>query len=152
MKIYINNFNIDVLKDISELFKEYSINTETYIILYTNEGIYQIEDNKIYLLDSCDMDIKIFNNYYDKFTLILDPSFFHKCYSSSIHGETHLSFHIVKKYYKIDKLSNVSLIIEYLLNNDKLIPHDIYFESDKDINMNDIFVKNEINEFLSLLN
>ena len=44
------------------------------------------------------------------------------------------------------------MIIEYLLNNNKLTPHDIYFESNKDIDMNNLFVKNEIIEFLSLLN
>lgn len=152
MKIYINNFNLDLLNDISEIFKEFLINSETYIKLYTNEGIYHIEDKKIYLLDPCDIEIKIFNNYYNNFTLILDPSFFHKRDYPSIHGETHLSFHIVKKYYRFNKSSNISMIIEYLLNNNKLTPHDIYFESNKDIDMNNLFVKNEIIEFLSLLN
>ena len=48
MKIFINNFNLDILNDISELFKEFLTNCETYIRLYTNEGIYRVEDKKIF--------------------------------------------------------------------------------------------------------
>ena len=154
MKIYINNLNLDIINDISELFKEYLINSETYIKLYTNEGIYRIEDKQIYFLDVCDKQIKIVEDYYNNFTLVIDPSFFHKQVCSSIHGETHLSFQIFKKYYKLYKSSNISLIIKYLSNNinQKLTPNDMYFECNKDIDINDIFVKNELIEFLSLLN
>jgi hypothetical protein len=63
MRIYINNFNLDILNDISELFKEYMINSKTYIELYTSEGNYHIEEKNIYNLDTCDKDIKIFDNY-----------------------------------------------------------------------------------------
>lgn len=152
MKIYINNLNLDLLKDISELFKEYLINSETYIKLYTNEGIYRIEDKKIYLLDSCDKDIKIINNYYNNFSLIIDPSFFHKHNISSIHGDKHLSFQTKKHYFKIDKKSAIQLVIKYCSNNNIFIPNDIYFETDIDIDINDPFIKKEIIEFLSVLN
>lgn len=153
MKVYINNFNLNLLNDISKVFKEHLINSETYIKLYTNDGIYIIDDKKIYLLDTCDKDIKIFNNYYDNLTLIVDPSFYIKNTYSSVHGDTHLSFNIIKNYYKLNKLSDISLVIEQLYNNNKsLIQNDIYFESDKNIDINDLFIKNEIIEFLSVLN
>lgn len=152
MKIYINNLNLDILNDIEEIFREFIINSETYIELYTNEGIYIIDDKKVYLLKTCDKDIKIFNNYYNNFTLITDTSFFDKQISSSIHGETHLSFQTKINYYKINPSSEIQLVIKYILNNNKLLPNDIYFELNNEIDLNDIFVKNELIEFLSVLN
>jgi hypothetical protein len=152
MRIYINNFNLDILNDISELFKEYMIKTETYIELYTNEGIYHIEDKKIYFLDTCDKDIKIVDKYYNNFTLIADPSFFQKQYCSSIHGDTHLAIKTTEKYYKINPSSEIQMVIKYILNEDNFIPNDIYFETENNIDINEPFIKKEINEFLSVLN
>lgn len=153
MKIYINNLNLELLKYISELFKEYLIHTERFIQLYTNEGIYRIEDKNIFYLDACDKDIILLDKYYKDFTLIVDPSFFHKQLCSSVHGETHLCFHIQKNSYKLSKISDLSLIIEYSYDNNEIfISHDIYFESDKVIDLNNPFIKKELIEFLSHLN
>lgn len=152
MKIYINNFNLDILNDITELFKEFITNSETYLKLYTNEGIYHIDNKKLYLLETCDKDIKIFNNYYNNYTLIVDHSFFNKYICSSIHGETHLSFETKINYYKINPSSEIQLVIKYIFKYGKFVPNDIYFESDKNIDINEPFIKKEIIEFLSILN
>jgi len=152
MRIYINNFNLDILNDISELFKEQMTNSEKYIELYTNEGIYHIEDKKIYFLDTCDKDIKVFDRYYNDFTLIVDSSFFHKEPCSSIHGDTHLALQTNKTIYKMNPSSEIQMVIKYILNEDKFILNDIYFESEKNVDINDVFIKKEISEFLSVLN
>lgn len=152
MKIYINNLNLDIINEISELFKENLTRTDKYIELYTNEGVYRVEDKAIYLLDITDKDIQIFEKYYNIFTLIVDASFFDKKNTSSIHGETHQSFQITENYYKLDKNSCILLVIKYNLDKTKLTPCDVYFESNKDININDVFIKKEIIEFLSVLN
>ena len=57
---------------------------------------------------------------------------------------------IKKDYYKINKKTDIQMIVEY--NNNKLVPNDIYFEIDKNNDINELFIKNEIIEFLSLLN
>jgi len=152
MKIFINNFNLEILNDISDIFKEHLINTETYIKLYTNEGIYRIEDKKIYLLDTCDKDIKMIDNYHKNFQVIVDPSFYYKHLVSAVHGENHLSFQIVKKTYKLNPSSEVELAIKYISDNGIFVPNDIYFEFNKDVDINDLFIKKEIIEFLSVLN
>ena len=152
MRIYINNLNLDIINDISDIFKEHMTNSETYIELYTNDGIYCIEDKNIFFLDTCDKEIKMFENYYNNFTLIVDPSFFHKQYCSSIHGDNHLALHTKKHYYKINTSSEIQMVIKYILNNDIFVPNDIYFESEKDIDINDVFIKKEIIEFLLVLN
>ena len=152
MRIYINNFNLDILNDISELFKEHMTNSEIYIELYTNEGIYHIEEKKIYFLDTYDKDIKIFDNYYNHFTLISDPSFFKKSTCYSIQGDTHVALQTKKNMYKINPSSEIQMVIKYILRDDNFIPNDIYFESDNNIDINDVFIKKEIIEFLSVLN
>lgn len=151
MKIYINNFNLDLLNEIAEQFKNNLINTESYVKLYTNEGIYRIENKNIYMLDTIDKDIKKYNNYYNYYTLIVDSSYFRKNIVSCIHGDKHLSFQTKKNIYKINKNSSVQMIIKYIYKNERIIPNDIYFELNIDIDINDNFIKKEIIEFLSLL-
>ena len=152
MKIYINNFNIDILHDISELFKDKLVNTKNCIKLYTNEAIYRIEDSNVYILENVDKDIKKYDKYFSDFTLIADSSYFNKKQVSSIHGDIHQSFDTKEFYYKINNNSNICLVIKYNCIKTKLIPDDIYFEIDKEIDINDILIKKEIIEFLSVLN
>lgn len=152
MKIYINNFNLEILNDISEQIKEYIINSETYITLYTGEGIYNIEDKNIYILEPYDKDIKKYDNYYKNFTLIVDPSYFNIKNVNSIHGENHITFNTIKQIYKLNKKSDIQLIIKFCFENKKIIPNDIYFEITKDIDINEVLIKKELIEFLSLLN
>jgi hypothetical protein len=44
------------------------------------------------------------------------------------------------------------MVIKYILNEDNFIPKDIYFETENNIDINEPFIKKEINEFLSVLN
>lgn len=154
MKIYINNLNLNILTNIANLFKDYLIKTESNAELYTSEGIYRIEDRNIYLLDTTDKDVKIFENFYENFTLLVDPSICNKNITSSVHGEAHLFFLIKKNIYKINKNSDISLIIKYSSPDNETVPspNDIYFEINKDIDINEYFIKNELIEFLSILN
>lgn len=152
MKIYINNLNLEIINDLSDILQENLIKTDNYIELYTNEGIYRIEDKKIYFLEAIDKDIKVINNYHKNYSIIVDPSFYKEYSVSSIYGDSHLSLEIKQHSYKINSASEIKLIISYISNKDKLIPNDIYFESSKDIDINDIFIKKEIIEFLSMLN
>jgi len=152
MKIYINNFNLDILHNISDIFKDNLINTKNYINLYTNEGIYSIEDRDVYTLDIVDKDIKKYDKFFEDFTLIVDPSYFNRNKVSSVHGEVHQSFDTKEYYYKINNNSNVCLVIKYICKKTKLIPNDIYFEIDIDTDINNILIKKELIEFLLVLN
>lgn len=152
MKIYIDRFNLDILNNISELFKEYLVTTDIYIALYTSEGIYRIEEKQTYLLDVYDKSIRSYEKYYEGFTLIVDNSYFIKNKINSVLGDTHLSFHTKELYYKLNKKSSLALVLKYTLGDSKPTPNDIYFEIDKDIDINEPFIKKEIIEFLSVLN
>jgi hypothetical protein len=155
MKIYINNLNLDIINNIIDIFKDYLVYSENLLNVYTDQGIYMINDKDVFILTPIDKDIQMFENYYKNFTLILDPSFLNKEQTTSINGETHLSIKIKKDFYKMNKKTNIQMIVEYNNNNNKVVPNDIYFEIDKNNDINDInelFIKNEIIEFLSLLN
>ena len=117
MKIYINNLNLDILKNIIELFKEYLVYSENFLNVYTDQGIYMINDKEIFLLNPIDKDIQIFENYYKNFTLILDSSFLNKEQTTNVNGETYLSIRTKRDYYKINKKSNIQMIIEYYFVN-----------------------------------
>jgi hypothetical protein len=154
MKIYINNLNLNILKDIQELLAKQFISSENYIQLYTNEDIYYIEKNKIYRLEPVDKDIKIYEKYFNNFTLIVDLSYFKQHDTLSIYGNNHLAINIKKEFYKLNKNSKIELIIEncYNLSNGEYNPTDIYFQLNQDTDINELFIKQDIIEFLSLLN
>jgi hypothetical protein len=152
MKIYINNFNLDILNNITNKLKENLVNSKKYIQLYTDEGIFMIDNKMIHKLNPKDIPIITYNNYYEEFTLIVDPSYFVKENVTSVHGTIYLSFETKKNYYKINNKSTLSLVIENYYEKNNFIPNDIYFELEKEIDLNNIFIKKEIIEFLSVLN
>jgi len=156
MKIYINNFNIEKLATIMKLLNEYYINSKTYIQICSIDGIYEIDESSVTKLNCVDNDIQIFKNYYDNFTLILDPSYYTTEKVHSIHSE-HIFTRMKRYFFGLNKDSKIKLVIEGELfektaNNYDINPKDIYFEIPNNTDINDALVKKEIIVFLSLLN
>ena len=141
MKIYINNFNIDILPSIIKSLTEYYINSETYIQIYSEDGIFQINDASTKKQNSTDKEIQIFKEYYENFTLIADPSYYTLEQTYNIPSE-HLSTTVKRCFFTPDKNSIFKLVIEgnILEENNKnnknsmydIHPYDIYIEVDKD--------------------
>ena len=141
MKIYINNFNIDILPSIIKSLTEYYINSETYIQIYSEDGIFQINDASTKKQNSTDKEIQIFKEYYENFTLIADPSYYTLEQTYNIPSE-HLSTKVKRCFFTPDKNSIFKLVIEgnILEENNKnnkdsmydIHPYDIYIEVDKD--------------------
>lgn len=153
MKIYISNFNLDIIEDISELFKEYLVENKNYSEIYTDKHVYQFNNFNIYRLNAVDKKIEIYNNYYKEFNLIVDKSYFDKVLTKSVNGFTHCFFNIDELCYKLNKASNLKLIIKTKTNsNNTKKMYDIYFEYEKDIDINEYFFKQELIEFLSVFN
>jgi hypothetical protein len=154
MKIYIENFNLNIINDIEKNIKNNLIKSKSFINVYTNEGIFIINEKEIYILESIDKEVKIIKNYYDNFNLIIDNSYFNKSLVESIYGNIHINKSITKNYYKFNQLSKLTLVIENENNVNNLLakPIDIYFKCDENININDIYIKQEIIEFLYALN
>jgi hypothetical protein len=157
MKLYINNLNIELLSDIIKQLSDKYISSETYIQIYSDEGIYRIDDDAtIKKLICLDKDIKIFKNYYNDFTLIADPSYYTTEIVNNVVPE-HISTRMKRCFYEINKKSFLRLVIESEVieetkNNNNMRDNDIYFEVPNNIDINDALVKKEIIVFLSLLN
>jgi hypothetical protein len=157
MKIYINNLNIDILNNLLYIFNDKYIDSETYIQIYSIDGIYKINDNQIKKLNIIDKEIELFQNYYNNFTLIVDKSFFIEENVHSINPE-HISIKLKRCFFKSYQKSNVQLVIEGSINEDLTLnkhfikPNDIYFEINDNIDIKDDLIKKEIIVFLSLLN
>jgi hypothetical protein len=166
MKIYINYFNLEILPNLMNLLKENLIKIETYVQVYSIDGIYKIDSLTTKKLITNDTNIEILNNYYNNYTLIVDKSYFTEENVTSVNSH-HVSCKMNKYIYEINAKSNVKLIIEgaaiedkdvkeevFLKNNSdyNTLPNNIYFEIPNNINIKDALIKNEIIVFLSLLN
>jgi hypothetical protein len=154
MKIYINNFDLNILnKLMNNILISYLIkHTENYIELFTDCGIYQINNKAIYLLEPIDKKMCKYNNYYKNFSLIVDPSYLKKELIYCVNGDNHFSRQIKREFYKINSNAKIKLVIESCLIDNIYNPNDIYFECENEISINDLFVKQELIEFLSILN
>lgn len=149
MKIYIKNLELQNIKGNIELIKKYEIKNMKYIIFYSNDGIFELNNKNLYKLYQNDVKITSDNISYNnkEYILLYDNSFYNKEKIYSI-PNLYREKKIKKTYYKIEK-SFSSFIIEHEDNN--II--DFYFELDdksKDKIINNI-IKNEISSFLSIL-
>ena len=156
MKLYINNFNIEILPEILSELTETYINSETFIQIYSIDGIYKIDETAIIKQICVDKELIFFKNYFNDFTLIADPSYYKTEIIHHIIPE-HISRKMKRCFFEINKNSNIKLVIEGEITDDtesryNINPNDIYFEIPDNININDALVKKEIIVFLSLLN
>jgi hypothetical protein len=176
MKIYINHFNLDILSELIKNLTEYHVKTEEYIQLYSTTGIYMVNNGSTIKLNPIDHDIKVLEKFHDSFTLIVDPSYYIAEKVTQIPPE-HINTRVKRYVFALKKnqpqthIRNkklcINLIIEteiqteqddafYFLKKNKTdnadLYKDIFFEMPNDTDVNDALVKEEIIEFLSLLN
>ena len=149
MKIYIKNLELQNIKGNIELIKKYEIKNMKYIIFYSNDGIFELNNKNLYKLYQNDVKITSDNiSYNDKeYELLYDNSFYNKEKIYSV-PKLYREKKIKKTYFKIEK-TFLTFILEQEDNN--II--DFYFELDdksKDKISNNI-IKNEISSFLSIL-
>lgn len=149
MKIYIKNLELQNIKGNIELIKKYEIKNMKYIIFYSNDGIFELNNKNLYKLYQ--NDVKITSDiisYNDKeYELLYDNSFYNKEKIYSV-PKLYREKKIKKTYFKIEK-SFTTFVLEQEDNN--II--DFYFEVDdknKEKICNNI-LKNEISSFLSIL-
>lgn len=139
---------------IQKLLSDILVETHKYSEIYTNESIYHVDNKNIFLLEPKDGDIRIYEKIYDNITLIVDNSYFIRHLETSLNGNKHLQIKITKYVYKLNPQSKISLVIIIAETSDvdSFISNDIYFECENIIDIKELFNKQEIIEFLSLLN
>ena len=164
MKIYIqeeNSFFLakknkknNIIKIVDNLNK-YLINKENIIDVYSKQGIYQINDNKIYKLniktEKIHENILLQKEYGKNVILLIDDSIIEKELVYQIPYD-HVNIPLcVHKYSLHNKPKNkLILVIEFIQNKGIMRPINYYFEYNSVIGDN--IPTEDINVFLSLLN
>ena len=162
MRLYILNYT---MKNIDNKFSKLQTSYVEGVQIYSDDGIFFIDNNSSYKLSCNDSKITTINNYYNGFNLIVDYSIIKKEISSQIPPD-HLAFKVKIITYKKHINSKISLIITTYIDTDINITNtnelkyskelftvnDFYFDIPDNLDVNDIFVKEELIEFLSMLN
>ena len=156
MKIYIENYNIENLSKKMKGLNKYLTNKTNVIEVYSDEGIFVIDQQNIYNVDYLDKPIK--NGKYISetgtvFNMIIDTSETTRTIVNQLppdniimKTETHV--------YQINATSKIKMVINLTLNKDvnEYKPYDFYFDVSNDIDINSPIFKEDINVFLFHLN
>jgi len=158
MKIYIQHYNLNNIA----FLDEYLYNEKTHIDIYSNEGIFIVDNIQIFKLKITDKDVYKIENYgvnfsgsNNKHTLLIDESVIEKETVFQIPPD-HIAIKLTTFTYKMYQKSNVSLVIEGTYNkpvnnNDRYDGFeltDFYFISSSNLTE----IKDNLCVFLSLLN
>jgi len=169
MKLYIENFGISNLVKTLGVLEKYPVHKKYKSEIYSDDGIYNVNNIDLYKCVIKDDDIKKIDNYYNDKSLLIDNSKvtyikwnqipyehiilhtceFHYLVNNLVNQETSIIFVIIGK--KVfDRVYNMEEEIK--LNYKDLDLMDFYFEVSDTLDIHHETVKQEINEFLSLLN
>jgi hypothetical protein len=169
MKIYIDDYNPYTLSNKLNKLKKYLVNTHQYIEIYSDDGIFYIDDLGIYKIIIIQDETIKYTSIQTNCRFLIDRT---KSYKENVTTIplNHINNTIHKYEYKLDLKSKIKLVIEGTidpnnnidqtdhisnnLNNESniFIPNNFYFEIlDKNIDFNELFDNNDLNVFLSLL-
>lgn len=160
MKIFVQHYSLLDLNKKIKLLQKYLVETKNILEIYADSGQYHIDNSSVYKLIIDDKEIKYYNNYYNNLNLLADSSQIIKTIVNQLPTKV-TAMHSKYIYFALHKTSKIKLVIQYIdnldnFNNldnlDNLMPIDFYFEINDDIDINNIFIKDELNVFLSLLN
>ena len=170
MKVYILNYDLNKISNVvSELLYLWMMNMTEGIELYSTEGIFYIDNNTTYKLLYNDKSIIKLQNYYKQLNLAIDKSTITREITCQLPPK-HLANPIKTFIFKKDAQSKIKLIVigsksfnhihnsnipfmDKNLNKElQVIISDFYIDVPDDIDLNNIFIKEEISEFLLMLN
>ena len=160
MKLYFLDFNMNRLYNKLHTLDKYYTDTKIIHEIYTDEGIYCVNDKNICKLYITDNNTTEINNYIDDYNIIIDYSTINYKEQKQLPYE-HLFLSTIEFHYHASHRSPIQLIIKgnYDVSIDEppqdrykhFIPTDFYFEILDRIDVNGQMCKEEINELLSLL-
>jgi hypothetical protein len=151
MKIYINNYNIDNLSKKLKGLNGYLINKTNSIEIYSDEGIYLVDENNIYNITYLDRPIQKIN-YTDSVEMSIDLSTTNSIIVNQLPSDN-IILKLATYTYKICPRSKVKLIVNFTLTkNMEYKPYNFYFDVSDDIDINGPIFKEDINVFLFHLN
>jgi hypothetical protein len=175
MKVYVLNYDLNKISTVIPELLKLTLTVSEGIEIYSTEGIFYIDNNITYkLLYNHESIIKL-QNYYEQFDLAIDKSVITRDITCQIPPK-HLANPIKKFVFKKDPQSKIKFVIvgsssnntiNNTINNNNMntpfmdkknnkdlqvIISDFYMDISDDIDLNNMFIKEEISEFLSMLN
>jgi len=147
MKVFVDKYNMDKLVTQMQSLDQYYTKTKTRQRIYSADGMFVIENNKIYKSVIVDVETTIhmklgdFELIGDETTMTLEET--HQIPSNHVMVQSTLL------YYSQSPKANVQLVIEGDSKNSSFTPTDFYFEVSGDID--NYLIKEELNIFLSQL-
>jgi len=151
MKIYINNYNIDNLSKKLKGLNGYLINKTNSIEIYSDEGIYLVDENNIYNITYLDRPIQKIN-YTDEIEMSIDLSTTNSIIVNQLPSDN-IILKLATYTYKICPRSKIKLIVNFTLSKTmEYKPYNFYFDVSDDIDINGPIFKEDINVFLFHLN
>jgi hypothetical protein len=151
MKVYINNYEMNHLPKKLKGLNDYLIRTKKSLEIYSDEGIYSVDENNIYEITHLDGPIKTIN-YTNTIEMIVDLS---TTTSTIVHQlpVNNIILKISKYTYQLSPKSKIALIIQCMCNHMmEYVPYDFYFDVSEEIDINGPMFKEDINVFLFHLN
>lgn len=142
MKIYLPTIKLNTIHP--ALIEKYLFKKTTEVYIYSEEGIIQIQGEKLFKLNLIDEEIQTLK--LDKFDIITDNSKFVIDYECLQVFPYHIEENIHKYIYKLRKDAIIDLIIEK--KNDTIIDYYFYLKDNKHF----INIKEDILTFLFELN
>ena len=156
MKIYIDNYHIENLSKKMKSLNKYLTNKTNSIEVYSDEGIFVIDQQNIYkitYLDKPIKNVKYINENGIIFDMIIDTTEKTKTIVNQLPSDN-IIMKTETQIYQTDASSKTKLVVNLTLN--KLINeyklHDFYFDVSNDIDINSPIFKEDINVFLFHLN
>jgi hypothetical protein len=160
MKLYIIGFNMNRLYNKLHILDKYYTDKKIIHEIYSDEGIYSVNDKNICKLYITDNNTTEIHNYIDDYNVIIDYSTIQYKEQKQLPYE-HLFLSTIEFHYHVSHRSPIQLTItgNYHVSTDEpnqdkykhFIPTDFYFEILDRIDVNGQMCKDEINELLSLL-
>ena len=147
MRLYVENQKLK--NDYNKNLKKYLVQSNKCVEIYSEEGIFTIDNNDIYLLCIMNEKHEIINNgiINNGINILIDKS---NIIREKVHQlpVEHIPLLIHYDMYSLDAKSKLKMIVKTLEN--KNIPIDVYFEVDNSVDPTNISVINEINAFMKL--
>ena len=156
MKIYIDNYNIENLPKKMKGLSKYLTNKTNVIEVYSEEGIFVIDQQNIFRVDYLDKPIKK-GKYISEtgavFNMLIDTSETTKTIVNQLPPDN-VILKTETQVYQINATSKTKMVINLTLNKDvnEYKPYDFYFDVSNDIDINSLIFKEDINVFLFHLN
>jgi hypothetical protein len=145
MKIYIKNYSCNKIFEKRQLLHEFLIEKKEIIEIFSNEGLFYIDENNVYKVTYLDKPVFKIDNFIEQIDIIIDPTIIETEINSSIPAN-HYSIKTEVYKYQLNNTSKIKFVI--IISQDDNMIVDYYFVVPDDTDINSKFFKEDINVFL----